>query len=1476
MTDSVDRSAVKLPTFDGEAKNFELWWRRFLAFAGSHRFKPALRKGGEADMPASEATANDETTTAGKAAEAAKKRNETAMTCLTQAFTAASLMGLVDKSCSKDWPEGLAHLVVERLFKKYQPEDTITRVELRQMLNKIKMKKNEDPAKLFEQISQVENRYVRAGYALDPADLIAVVMDAAPHEYQAVLTGEQRRLGAKLTMDDMEATMNQHWRQIKHERKSDDGDNEFTLSAFQGTCFHCKEKGHRANKCPKKGKDESKSKNASGGGNNSTNNNNNSGNNSEEKKKFTGKCFNCGKDGHRSSDCWYKEENKDKRPNGFRMSTERGAAAVDSNSNNNNDTRVEFLLMGGMTFPMTAELLDDPNVWIGDTGATMHMTPFADGLSNLRNANTNESVTMANKSTESATQIGNLNGTICDKYGNEVGTTTIRDVALVPKCGYNLFSITKLLKDNWSLAGSKDCLTLTKDGKEIVFDICIPTPKGMIFAMYVRRDSEMAGAATDEKKIKMTMQQAHERLGHCGGDVTRLAVKQLGWEVTGTQKPCDACAAGKAKQKNVPKEKAEDTKDSVNRIFLDIATVKKAAGQPRPTKPVWRIMVDGLTQLKFSDFFAKKNEMVEPTCEQFMKWAQAGKAVQAVRLDNAGENKLLKRRAQSSDWKLGIEFEFTARDTPQQNSLAEVGFATIANRGRAILHHANIPYSIRPRVWTEAFKTATLLDGLLPIEIDGKAATKYEHWCGKNPEFANHLRTWGEAGTVKTKTDTTPKLADRGVQCMFVGYALDHAGDCYRMWNPVTKRVHESRDVIWMHRMFYPKPVKAEDIAIGPVDLDVTIPDDDDEDDNDDDNDDDDEDENKEAGEGKGDDDDDDEDVGGLWVRTTRAGRQVRAPRRLIEEIGAVAAAYEIRLTSAETKYYEAMKEFPEGEFAPGELACVGAGIGGGFSDTNELHVMKYDEAMSSGDAEKWEKSVDQEHDRMDHHKVFQVVPMNELPVGAKVLTSTWAMKKKSNGDYRARLNARGYEQVDGVHYDEDAKSAPVASEAAIHIVLILLIMAMWAAQLIDVNGAFLYGTFEKGRKVYMKVPQGFEKFYPLECYLLLLKTLYGTKQAARAFWIKLLAAFKAMGYTRSKADPCLYYKWTEHGLVVWISWVDDCLVCGSEEGVRIAKAQMMKQFECEDVGELKEYIGCKVERNKEEQWIKLTQPVLMQSYKDEFEIPTNEKVPTTPAIPGEVLQKGEPANYLNEDDQKTYRSGVGKLLHMMKWTRPDILNAVRELSRFMSGATLAHLSAMKRAMRYCIGTPNRGLLLKPDKAWNGDPNFEFVVSGRSDSDYAKDPDRRRSVSGYSAFLCGAPVTMRCRMQGCVTLSVTEAEMVSATQCAQDMLFVMRVVESMGLKVVKPMILEVDNKGAIDLSHNWSVSGRSRHDSVRQSFLRELEEEQVLTLKWIPTDDNSADLFTKNLPGPAFAKHTAVYCGVDEYTKDSQREGVRG
>ncbi len=73
-----------------------------------------------------------------------------------------------------------------------------------------------------------------------------------------------------------------------------------------------------------------------------------------------------------------------------------------------------------------------------------------------------------------------------------------------------------------------------------------------------------------------------------------------------------------------------------------------------------------------------------------------------------------------------------------------------------------------------------------------------------------------------------------------------------------------------------------------------------------------------------------------------------------------------------------------------------------------------------------------------------------------------------------------------------------------------------------------------------------------------------------------------------------------------------------------------------------------------------------------------------------------------------------------------------------------AHENALKRAMDYCVATPSRGWCLQPDGIWDGrDKGYKFKIHGASDSDYAKDPDTRRSVSGYATFLNGAPVTAK-------------------------------------------------------------------------------------------------------------------------------------
>ena len=843
--------------------------------------------------------------------------------------------------------------------------------------------------------------------------------------------------------------------------------------------------------------------------------------------------------------------------------------------------------------------------------------------------------------------------------------------------------------------------------------------------------------------------------------------------------------------------------------------------------------------------------------------------------------------------------------------------------------------------------------------------------------MANHLQTPFEAGTVTVHTKLRNKSVRRGIPCVFIGYLDDHPGDCYQMWNPINKQVYKTRDVVFLHRMFFapkhptavpPIPIPAAATGVGTIDVEVdefeepvvpaqpdpveTVQQPEPEQP---------EPEQREPAETDG--------------RSSRIRRPVT--RLHMTHMGPVDAHISSLLdvpndkSPAEIKFEEALAnygaetedEIAEAEFkqelsqdytcviippmtmrtldvsdahnlaefdddiasndesaddasysshfsdstistvastvedsdmdeflenfsiAPVEppvyvelkptpqvkvcsdvdlgpdFLCVGAGLGGGFQNTTELHVMTYDQAMNQADWAEWVQSVDKEHERMVTNRVFRPMHIDDIPEWATVLTTTWAMKKKANGTYRARMVARGFEQIDGEHYDKDDTSSPVVSEITIRICLVLMLMAGYYAEVIDVCGAFLLGTFDPQHKMWIEVPQGFEKFYPPGTVLLLLKTLYGVKQASKSFWKLLNKSFQLMKYQRSKADACLQFMWTKTGhLLMWITWVDDCICIGPKQHVIAAKKAMAEWFELDETGPLKEYIGVKLDIDHEQKTMRMTQPVMIQSFKDEFDLPG--EVHPTPAKEGEVLVGGKPEENVPKKMQKLYRKGVGKLLHMMRWSRPDTLNRIRELSRFVVGATAYHFACMLRVMDYIVCTAEKGWILAPVGNWDGiDKTFEFELEGLSDSDHGKDPETRRSVSGTKVRLNKALICARSRMQNCTALSVTEAEFVAAVDCAQDMLFAKQVLESMGLKVKTPMILKVDNKGACDLANNWSSAGRTRHVAIRVNFLRELKEQGDLLVQWIPNKQMSSDIFTKNVGGEDFQRHSSSCIG---------------
>ncbi len=332
----------------------------------------------------------------------------------------------------------------------------------------------------------------------------------------------------------------------------------------------------------------------------------------------------------------------------------------------------------------------------------------------------------------------------------------------------------------------------------------------------------------------------------------------------------------------------------------------------------------------------------------------------------------------------------------------------------------------------------------------------------------------------------------------------------------------------------------------------------------------------------------------------------------------------------------------------------------------------------------------------------------------------------------------------------------------------------------------------------------GFEKFHDDDIVLLLKKCLlYGLKQAAMAFYRKLLTAASKIGLKHSSADPCLYYKWEGKRMVIMTSWIDGNIIVGPSDLVLRLKSNLIEQFECNNCGVLTEYIGNKIEQVGEDA-IRLVQTVLTQSYEDEFEL--GNRCYNTAAQPGMVLMHPvEGKEVLKPEDQTALRSGVGKLMYQTQYLRPDIAQEVQYLARYMSCGNLKMLEVMKRCMGYILFTKETGLLLKPSHKWNGYNKHQFCIRGKSDSDYAKDTQTRYSVSGYAVYFEDALTMHRNAAQKTVASSSCKAELNASVLCVQGMMYQRNMLESIGLKVELPMILEMDNKGAVNLVNSFSV-----------------------------------------------------------------------
>lgn len=217
-------------------------------------------------------------------------------------------------------------------------------------------------------------------------------------------------------------------------------------------------------------------------------------------------------------------------------------------------------------------------------------------------------------------------------------------------------------------------------------------------------------------------------------------------------------------------------------------------------------------------------------------------------------------------------------------------------------------------------------------------------------------------------------------------------------------------------------------------------------------------------------------------------------------------------------------------------------------------------------------------------------------------------------------------------------------------------------------------------------------------------------------------------------------------------------------------------------------------------------------------------------------LDKDETGQAVNATD---YRCIVGSLRYLTH-TRPDISYAAGVVSRFMEKPTIKHQQAVKHILRYVSGRVDHGLVYMREER-------KKVITGFTDSDLAGDVVDRRSTGGMCFYLNDNLVSWVSQKQRVIALSSCEAEYMAATTAACQSIWLRGLLSEISGQQVGAVTLCVDNRSAIELMKNPILHGRSKHIDVRFHFIRECIERGELVVKYVPTQEQRADILTKSL-----------------------------
>jgi len=517
-------------------------------------------------------------------------------------------------------------------------------------------------------------------------------------------------------------------------------------------------------------------------------------------------------------------------------------------------------------------------------------------------------------------------------------------------------------------------------------------------------------------------------------------------------------------------------------------------------------------------------------------------------------------------------------------------------------------------------------------------------------------------------------------------------------------------------------------------------------------------------------------------------------------------------------------------------------------------------EAINGPDKVLWRKAIQDEYDGQDKLNSFTVA---FKPDGIPLLDWILIFKRKFDDKgavekYKVRATVRGDKQVEDADYFEIF--APVGKLSSLRIFTCLVAYYGFEWIQVDYVSAFLQADFDENHTIHLSFPPLYDlqnainqlpednpiRKVPMNLWtsklcLKMNKSIYGLKQAPKAWYDVLNKSLISMGFKPLQNEPCIFIFTRQNGDKYFLFlYVDDTLIAGKEKSFIDSLVKMIQaKHSIKILGEPKFILGLKLTRCNNGN-ILIDQNQYIKDVAARFDVVSNPnkiiRMPCTTSQFKRIEDESKDEKFI--DLSIDIRSMVGSLMYASLGTRPDITYFVNYISRYLTKPTVYIKKIVLQAINYLLDTPYIYIICYND--YTKIPQTVTFVDAGHASEVS-----RKGITGNILKFGKTVVIWNSTKQSTYSLSTAETEYKALSETLKETLYMKALMEELGLKQDLPLRVYEDNTATIAMSNNPIINKKSKHIELAFHFFKDFVQQKVVQLFYIASKNQEADLLTK-------------------------------